>query len=151
TATVVNLPTTNLRWTINPAVGTINDGTGLYTAPAVILTNQTVTVTATSVSDARVSSTATVNLTAGTEPRITAAGAAHAASLAGVQTVGGVSPGLIVTFFGARIGPAAAAGLRLDSATNRVATETGGVRVLFDGTPAPMVAAIASQVSAIVP
>jgi len=47
TATVTNSAGTSVAWTINPNVGSIS-ATGLYTAPAVILTQQTVTITATS-------------------------------------------------------------------------------------------------------
>src|SRR5208282_3076771 len=48
TATVTNTSNTAVTWTISPAgTGTINSS-GLYTAPATISTQQTVTVTATS-------------------------------------------------------------------------------------------------------
>src|SRR5579871_5662582 len=50
-----------LTWSINPKVGTI-DASGLYSAPALISTAQTVTVTASSTSYYGVSGSATVNL-----------------------------------------------------------------------------------------
>ncbi|MBZ5727272.1 MAG: DUF2341 domain-containing protein, partial [Acidobacteriia bacterium] len=55
--------TTNpaVTWSISPVVGTISD-TGRYTAPGVILSPQTVTVTATSVADPSKSASATVAL-----------------------------------------------------------------------------------------
>ena len=60
-----------------------------------------------------------------------------------------VSPGMIVTIFGSGIGPATGVGGTV--ADNRVTTETGGVRVLFDGVPAPILFARQDQVNAIVP
>jgi uncharacterized protein (TIGR03437 family) len=62
-----------------------------------------------------------------------------------------VSPGEIVTIFGTNIGPATPAGLALDPTTGKVATLIGGVQVLFNGVPAPMVYASSTQVSAVVP
>jgi uncharacterized protein (TIGR03437 family) len=66
----------------------------------------------------------------------------------GLQGV--VSPGQIVVLFGNGIGPAALATLRLDS-NGRVDTSLAGVRVLFDGMPAPLVYVSARQASAVVP
>jgi uncharacterized protein (TIGR03437 family) len=63
---------------------------------------------------------------------------------------GAVSPGEIVTLFGDQIGPATQSTLTLDS-NGKVSTTLGGVRVLFNGVPAPMIAVSASQVSAVVP
>jgi len=67
-----NSANTAVTWTISPAgVGTINTS-GLYTAPATISAQQTVTVTATSQADTSKSSTATVTLTVNkTTPTIT--------------------------------------------------------------------------------
>jgi uncharacterized protein (TIGR03437 family) len=64
---------------------------------------------------------------------------------------GAVSPGEMVTIFGTGIGPAAAAGATTDPATGKLATTIGGVQVLFNGTPAPMIYASSTQVSAVVP
>ena len=62
----------------------------------------------------------------------------------------GVSPGEIVTIFGKSLGPATLQSLQVDS--NQVLTTSiGGVRVLFDGLPAPMVYAASGAVSAVVP
>lgn len=61
-----------------------------------------------------------------------------------------VSPGQIITLFGAGIGPASAVGLRLTS-SGLVDTNIGDTRVLFDGIAAPMIYASNRQVSAIVP
>ena len=71
----------------------------------------------------------------------------NAASYAG----GPVSPGELVTIFGTGIGPATAAGTTTDPATGKLATTIGGVQVLFNGTPAPMIYASGTQVSAVVP
>ncbi len=61
------------------------------------------------------------------------------------------SPGEIVTIFGANIGPATVTTAQIDSRTGRIATTLGGVQVLFDGTPAPLVYVSATQSSAIIP
>ena len=61
-ANVTNTNNTNVQWQITPAsVGAISS-TGLYTAPATINFETTVTVTATSLADASQSSSATVTL-----------------------------------------------------------------------------------------
>jgi len=62
---------------------------------------------------------------------------------------GPVAPGEIVTVFGAGLGPAALASAQYTD--GRLPTSVGETRVLFDGTPAPMIYASAGQVSAIVP
>jgi RHS repeat-associated protein len=62
TATVSNTSNTAVNWTISPVgVGSINPS-GLYTAPATISTQQTVTVTATSQADSAQSASATISL-----------------------------------------------------------------------------------------
>ncbi|MFN0102363.1 MAG: SBBP repeat-containing protein [Bryobacteraceae bacterium] len=63
---------------------------------------------------------------------------------------GVVAPGQIVVLFGNEIGPAQLATLRL-TADGRVDTSLAGVRVLFDGVPAPLLYVSAKQVSAVVP
>ena len=63
TANVFNFVTNNaVTWSINPNVGSVS-ASGLYTAPALIPSGQTVTVTATSVEDPTKSGSATVTLT----------------------------------------------------------------------------------------
>jgi uncharacterized protein (TIGR03437 family) len=64
---------------------------------------------------------------------------------------GSVSPGELVTIFGTAIGPATPAGATIDPSTGRLATTIGGVQVLFNGVPAPMIYASGTQVSAVVP
>jgi RHS repeat-associated protein len=62
TATVTNTSNTAVTWTINPAgTGAINSS-GLYTAPATISTQQTVTVTATSQANTAASASSVVTL-----------------------------------------------------------------------------------------
>jgi uncharacterized protein (TIGR03437 family) len=60
-----------------------------------------------------------------------------------------VSPGEIVTLFGSNLGPGSIATLQLSNGV--VTNNLGGTQVLFDGVAAPMVYAIAGQVSAVVP
>ena len=54
---------TAVTWSLSPTVGTLSN-TGLYSAPATIATQQTVTVTATSVADPTKSASATITLRA---------------------------------------------------------------------------------------
>src|SRR5207253_10986076 len=61
TATVTGSSNTGVNWTMNPQVGTL-DQTGMYTAPASITTQQTVTVIATSAADSSRAASATVTL-----------------------------------------------------------------------------------------
>lgn len=82
----------------------------------------------------------------GTRPNFSAAGVTNAASFAG----GAVAAGEIITIFAENAGPAELAGLQL-TPQRTVATVTGRTRVLFDGTPAPMIYAVAGQISAVVP
>jgi uncharacterized protein (TIGR03437 family) len=55
-----------------------------------------------------------------------------------------------MSIFGVRLGPESPATASLD-AGGRFPTELAGVKVLFDGVPAPLIFATAGQVSAIVP
>ena len=64
---------------------------------------------------------------------------------------GAISPGEIITIFGTAIGPATAAYASIDPSSGKLLTTIGGVQVLFNGTPAPMIYASSTQVSAIVP
>jgi hypothetical protein len=61
TAMVTHAGNTAVTWSLSPDVGSIGN-TGLYTAPAAIDSQQTVTVTATSVADNTVTASATVTL-----------------------------------------------------------------------------------------
>jgi uncharacterized protein (TIGR03437 family) len=79
-----------------------------------------------------------------TQPKIATAG--NSASYAPAA----ISPGELITIFGSNLGPANAAGLRLDAFGN-VAMLLAGTQVEFDGLPAPLIYAAANQVNAIVP
>ena len=72
-------------------------------------------------------------------------GVVNAASFQG----GALAPGEIVTIFGSGFGPATLAAAQYTD--GQLPTSVGETRVLFDGTPAPMVYAFAGQVSAIAP
>jgi uncharacterized protein (TIGR03437 family) len=62
----------------------------------------------------------------------------------------GLSPGLIFTLTGTGFGPLTGQGLQLDS-NGRVATTVAGVKVLVDGTPAPLLYVQAGQINAVAP
>jgi uncharacterized protein (TIGR03437 family) len=81
-----------------------------------------------------------------TPAQIVPEGVANGATL----RTGAVAPGEIVTIYGAGLGPAAGAGLQLDS-SGRVATQLGGTQVMFDGVAAPILFANNSQVNLVVP
>jgi uncharacterized protein (TIGR03437 family) len=72
-------------------------------------------------------------------------GVVNAASFRG----GALAPGEMVTIFGSGFGPATLAAAQY--ADGRLPTSVGETRVLFDGTPAPMIYASSGQVSAIAP
>jgi hypothetical protein len=60
-ATVAGTTNSNVTWTMNPQVGALSS-IGAYTAPAIILTPQIVTVTATSAADPSASDSADIDL-----------------------------------------------------------------------------------------
>lgn len=61
-----------------------------------------------------------------------------------------VAPGEIVSLFGTNMGPAIGVGLPSTDKTS-IANTLGGVQVLFDGNPVPMIYASATQINAIAP
>jgi len=61
-----------------------------------------------------------------------------------------IAPGQMVDVWGTGMGPAKGAGLALD-ANGMVSTSVSGVRILFDGIPAPLVYVSAGQCAAVVP
>jgi uncharacterized protein (TIGR03437 family) len=63
---------------------------------------------------------------------------------------GAVAPGEIVTLFGQGIGPPESKEYQLD-ANDRVSTSLEGIRVLFDGAPAPLLYVSFNQINAVVP
>ena len=84
---------------------------------------------------------------AGSLASITSAGILNAASFEG----GTVAPGLIVTIFGSGLGPSTLMVAAVDAAARAFPTELAGTRVLFDGTPAPLLYVSATQLSAVTP
>lgn len=64
---------------------------------------------------------------------------------------GAISPGEILTVFGSGLGPDALAVFTLPLAGTPIATTLAGTRVLFNGTPAPVLYASAKQVSVVAP
>jgi uncharacterized protein (TIGR03437 family) len=101
--------------------------------------------------------TATV-LLAGISVKVTQAAATAAAlppiaavTNAASYTSGTVSPGEIVTLWGAGIGSTIPAYATTDPSTGKLATTIGGVQVLFNGIAAPMIYAGSNQISAVVP
>jgi endo-1,4-beta-xylanase len=81
-----------------------------------------------------------------TPAQIGADGIVNAANYAG----GAVSPGEIITLFGAHYGPADLVKLQYDAA-GRIATSLADTQLLFDGVAAPVVYALTGQSSFIVP
>lgn len=64
---------------------------------------------------------------------------------------GQVSPGEIISITGLDLGPEAPATASPPAGEQTLATELGGVQVLFDGTPAPLLYVSSTQINAIVP
>lgn len=63
---------------------------------------------------------------------------------------GAVAPGELVTLFGPGIGPAQPLPYQLDP-SGRVGNTLGGIRVLFDGAPAPLLYVGPNQINTVVP
>jgi uncharacterized protein (TIGR03437 family) len=84
-------------------------------------------------------------LTAG--PHLSTAGIVNAASYVG----GGVSPGELVAIFGSGLGPDPLATFTPPADGDPLANSLGGVQVLFDSTPAPLLYVSANQIGAVVP
>jgi uncharacterized protein (TIGR03437 family) len=66
------------------------------------------------------------------------------------QLQGSVSPGKIISIHGLGVGPPNPTGLAIDAA-GKVATNLSGLRVLFDGVPAPLLYASVPQTNVVVP
>jgi uncharacterized protein (TIGR03437 family) len=104
--------------------------------------NGSITLTA---SNAVSSSSIQVTLTVSTIPKPVVNAIGNAAS----YSTGGVSPGENIVIFGSGVGPAS---LTNGVVVNNVfTTSAGNTRVLFDGVPAPVIYASATQTSVMVP
>jgi endo-1,4-beta-xylanase len=79
-------------------------------------------------------------------PVLNAAAIVNAASYQG----GAVAPGELVTIFRANYGPGTLVGAQLDS-SGLVSSNLSGAQISFDGKAAPLIYALAGQVSAVVP
>jgi uncharacterized protein (TIGR03437 family) len=119
-------------------------------APGVYHGTLTITAPANSANSATVAVTLTVAPWPGPLPQQGTVPLAAAVLNSASQEAGGVSPGEIVTIFGQNIGPSIPAGFAV-GADGKAATTIGGVQALFDGIPAPLLYASATQVNAIVP
>jgi uncharacterized protein (TIGR03437 family) len=80
------------------------------------------------------------------DPWISSADILNAAGLFG----GKVAPGEVIVLFPANAGPSVLAGQQFDP-DGRVSTQIGGMRVLFDGVPAPMAYTVSGHACAVVP
>jgi uncharacterized protein (TIGR03437 family) len=85
------------------------------------------------------------NTSVAAAPKFSTSGIANAASIA----VGSIAPGELITISGENLGPGLPLGMQV--VKERVTTSLGGVRVLFNGIPGPVVFAYSNQVTAIVP
>jgi uncharacterized protein (TIGR03437 family) len=90
--------------------------------------------------------TAATSYTLTIESPVSVIGVVNAASF----LAGPIAAGTVISIFGAGMGPEAAEGLNL-SASGLVETALVGTRVLFDGTPAPLIFVQARQINAVVP
>ncbi len=86
----------------------------------------------------------TLTITPGPAPVI------YAITNAASAVAGQVSPGEIVTIYGAAMAAAAPQGLQL-TPSNMVANSLGGTQVLFDGFPAPLTYVSATQINVVAP
>ncbi len=87
-----------------------------------------------------------INALQAVPPVLNAANIVNAASYAG----GAVAPGELATIFQANFGPGTLAGTQLDSSGD-VSSNLSGTQVFFDGVAAPVIYALAGQVSVVVP
>ena len=140
--------TAPFRWRV--AAGTLPGGitlseTGVLSGTALVAGSVTATMRLTDAS-ARTLEFPLAILVSAARPVLSSNGIANGASFA----TGGIAPGEIVTLFGARMGPANLAPFTLDG-NRRIPSALAGTRVLFGGTPAPLLYVSANQIGAIVP
>ncbi len=144
---------TNLTVTTNTVTpGAVFIGaTAVNLAPGVYTGKVLITAPPSSTNSAEIGVTLTVIPAASGPPPQTGAVPLVSAILNGAsQTDGSLAPGEIVSIFGQNIGPAAPASLAYGS-DGKIATALGGAEVRFDGKPAALLYASATQLNAIVP
>ena len=132
---------------VSPAIGTTPASLSVSVNPAGLNPGTyEFKITVTGTNGTQSAATVDVSLTV-TMPQPTIMSVLNAASYA----TGAVSPGELVTIFGTAIGPATPVGAATDPSSGKLATTIGGVQVLFNGIPAPMIYAASERVSAVVP
>lgn len=143
---------TNLTAITNPVTpGTVYIGaTALNLTPGVYMGKVQISAPPGSSNSAEIGVTLTVIPVSGPPPQSGAVQLVSAIRNGASQTDGSLAPGEIVSIFGQNIGPATPAGLTYGS-DGKVATALGGAEVRFDGKPAPLLYASATQLNAIVP
>jgi len=122
--------------TINVSVSAVGLAAGTYTG--------TVSVSSTSATNSPQTVNVTLNVSTPVIPQVRSV--VNSASLAPSVA----SPGLIATIFGSDLGPATPVSAQV-TAQGFIDTTLGGVRVLFDGIPAPILYASATQLNVVVP
>jgi len=127
----------NTPATLSVSVNTQGLAAGNYTATVTISSPLSTTAAAASV---------TVNLTV-TQITVKLVSITNAASYA----AGVVSPGENIVIWGTNIGPSSLTYGTLTASGGALTTSAGNTRVLFDGIPAPVVYALATQTSVLVP
>jgi uncharacterized protein (TIGR03437 family) len=70
---------------------------------------------------------------------------------AATQIQSRIAPGELISIYGTGLGPASGVSYKVDALTNKVNFSLGGTQVYFDGKPAPVLFASATQVNAVVP
>jgi uncharacterized protein (TIGR03437 family) len=81
----------------------------------------------------------------GLPPQFTAASVVNAAGMSG----GSIAPGEVTSIFGQNLGPASPLGPQV--VNGALTTNLGGVEVLFNGIPAPMILAYSTQLNCVAP
>ena len=147
TATAAVSPESGLSWLkVAPATGTTPASLAVSVDTTRIVQGQYVgAITIASLDGSAQPKTVAVTLTV-RSPTIVARELLNAATLAPTA----VSPGQIVTITGTGLGPAAGAVARPTGA-GAIETQLAGVRVMFDGIPAPLLFVRDDQINAIAP
>jgi uncharacterized protein (TIGR03437 family) len=139
-----SFPEASLLWT-SSLDGKLGTGNTLELS-RLSLGNHAITFTATNSSGMSASATVNLSIVASmAAPKMTAL--FNTASGAG----GPIAPGELITIQGTNLGPATPSVFSINKLTGQVDKTLGGTRVLFDGNPAPITYASATQINLIVP